>query len=162
MEPIEESILLRFLDDVLRRDAETTRRSYLVQLSDQHVADTVIAHAAGRLNAIFRDYLESIDSAIPEVSCSFCRQHETRVGWLVQGPSAIICDECIAVCANEVRRARRRTWLSRFGLAKRFPVRKRSAPFASAGRAENGAALDPRDKAVQTNGTSLEGSGQDT
>ena len=159
MEPIEQPILLRFLNDVLRLDAATTRRSYLAHLSEQKVPDTVVAHAAGRLNTIFRDYLESIDSAVPAVFCSFCRQHEDRVNWLVQGPSATICDQCIVVCAKEVRRGRRRKWLSKFPLAKPFPLRKRSAPFASVASAEHGAALDPGDKAVQSVETSLRARG---
>lgn len=153
MEPIDEPILLRFLHDVLRLDAETTKRSYLVQLSQRKVSDTAVTNAAGRLNTIFRDYLESIDSAVPAVFCSFCREHEDRVGWLVQGPGVIICDECIAVCAGEVRRARRRMWLSRFRLAKPFPGRKRSAPFDPGAGAEHGSAPGPGQGAVQPDGT---------
>lgn len=159
MEPTDKPILLRFLDDVMRLDAETTKRSYLAQLSQRKVSDTAVAHAAGRLNTIFRDYLKSIDSAVPAVFCSFCRKHEDHVGWLVQGPGVIICDECIAVCAGEVRRARRRTWLSRFRLAKPFPVRKRSAPFDSGAGAEHGSAPGPGEGAVQPDGTSVSGSG---
>lgn len=39
--------------------------------------------------------------------CSFCHRMETEVSvCIVRGPTVFICDECVAVACNEVRKAR--------------------------------------------------------
>jgi ATP-dependent protease Clp ATPase subunit len=32
--------------------------------------------------------------------CSFCEKHKTKVKFLIKGPSAYICDECVLVCVE--------------------------------------------------------------
>lgn len=39
--------------------------------------------------------------------CSFCHRIESEVSvCIVRGPSRFICDDCVAVACNEVRKAR--------------------------------------------------------
>jgi ATP-dependent Clp protease ATP-binding subunit ClpX len=41
--------------------------------------------------------------------CSFCGRDETRVANLVAGRRALICDACVDLCADIVRKERDRT-----------------------------------------------------
>ena len=36
------------------------------------------------------------------LTCSFCGKSQHKVGWLIAGPVANICDECIDLCAEIV------------------------------------------------------------
>lgn len=50
--------------------------------------------------------LRAVKSASPPRQCSFCGKAEHEVSYLLQGPAAGICDECVELAANIIREKR--------------------------------------------------------
>jgi ATP-dependent Clp protease ATP-binding subunit ClpX len=41
-----------------------------------------------------------------DLRCSFCGKAKADVGHLIAGPSALICDECVALCSEIIAEGR--------------------------------------------------------
>lgn len=55
--------------------------------------------------------------------CSFCGKAEHEVFYIVKGPTAGICDECVPLCADVIQNQRGR-------VARGEPIRRRSRTLA--------------------------------
>ena len=65
-------------------------------------SDRNIALAFSALVTSLQEYLNSPQETIGPVVCSFCRKSQREVKTIVQGPSASICNECVAICEETI------------------------------------------------------------
>jgi len=73
------------------------------------------------LETALHGYLNAYERPPGTVACSFCHKSQGHVALIVQGPSASICCECVAIAADVVKERR--------GKAGRGALRKLSAWF---------------------------------
>ncbi len=64
--------------------------------------DRDIALAFSTLVTALQEHLNRPHETGQVVACSFCRKSQHEVKTIVQGPSAAICNECVAICADTV------------------------------------------------------------
>ena len=66
-----------------------------IALRDAHPEITEVSRLHGIWNHVCRDFLLEAKDAIDQAICSFCQRPQEDVFWLVDGPLATICDDCI-------------------------------------------------------------------
>lgn len=82
--------------------AENTNALVADEVRASGASNRDIALAFSTLTNALQEHLKDSEPSKGLVLCSFCQKSQRDVKTMVQGPTAAICNECVAVCEKTI------------------------------------------------------------